>query len=242
MATEQDFNKWFFHTVLFEPDPGYAFGWGANLLYPGADKNIILDTDRPGWWSQVQDGDLGYVTYIYIDEEGQYGEPGGEFAETEYFRYIVMDQDWWEAQAASGELGGQGETLFMTLILDYFRAVIPDRFQWWDQIAIPVSRYRDRVALSSYGQTPAGSLFEVMGIDASTLTSSPIEDEKKTDLTPLIFAAIGGVTGGAPGALAGFLFSLVTQQKDNADKQKTVSTERVTASTVGIPSGIGFNI
>jgi len=72
--------------------------------------------------------------------------------------------------------------------------------------------------------------------------SSMDTDEKKTDLTPLIFATIGGVTGGAPGALAGFLFSLVTQQKDKADKQKTVSTETVTASNVGIPSGIGFNI
>jgi hypothetical protein len=68
------------------------------------------------------------------------------------------------------------------------------------------------------------------------------QNKDKADITPLLFAAIGGLTGGAPGALAGFLFSLVTQQKDKADKQKTVSTETVTASSVGIPNGIGFNI
>jgi len=231
MATDRDIFKWYIHSVLFEPDPGYAFGMGAMTLYPGADPNIILDTDRPGWWSQVKEGDLGYVTYIFIDDEGEYGEPGGEFAETAYYRYRIMDEEQW----ADAPFPFQ-------LVLDYFETITPDRFQWWNQIAFPELRYKDRVALSSYGQTPAGSLFEVRGIDASTLTSSPIEEEKKTDLTPLIFAAIGGVTGGAPGALAGFLFSLVTQQKDKADKQKTVSTETVTASSVGIPNGIGFNI
>ena len=71
------------------------------------------------------------------------------------------------------------------------------------------------------------------------------QNKDKADITPLLFAAIGGLTGGPSGALAGFLFSLVTQQKDKKDKenQKTVSTEnRVVASNVGIPSGIGFNI
>jgi len=75
-------------------------------------------------------------------------------------------------------------------------------------------------------------------------TKADNQSKKGTaDITPLIFAAIGGVTGGAPGALAGFLFSLVTQQQKKQDeKQKTVSTETVTASSSGIPSGIGFNI
>ena len=234
MAKDRDIFKWFIHSVLFEPSPGYGFAPGALALYPGTDPNIVLNGNPSGFWGEVKNNDTGFVTYIYIDDDGTYGPAGKEYAETAYYRFNIITEEQWGEFANENYIAAQ--------ILDYYESVTPDRFQWWNQIAFPTLRYKDRIPLESYGQAQNIGLLESRGLDPATFTS-PLKEKDKADITPLIFAAIGGVTGGAPGALAGFLFSLVTQQKDKAEKQKTVSTEeRVTASSVGLPSGIGFNI